>query len=215
MVVTDADVVRVEITQDMKREAIEYAKKKLENTINRGDLEDRTKEEKLNHLYIGTLAVLSVDQWLEKNAKWCEVYDRIRTDNYVNPDFGWDLHALDKQDKILEVDIKSSGPDQSTPNLNVVLNKRNLATKPSKIRNDKLVWRGEERDINIQVYHLPNDQEHTYLISWALLSDLITLTPAPRYERSVGSYSPTNPRQRYDTILKSLREMKSLLPLLK
>ena len=215
MVVTEADVVRVENTQSMKREATEYAKKKLENTINRQDLEDRTEESKLNHLYIGNLAVLSVAEWLMKNGKWCEVYDRMRTDNFVNPDLGWDLHVLDRQGKILEVDVKSSGPNQSTPDLDVVLNRRNLATKPSTIRNNRLEWRGEERDINIQVYHLPRDQEHTYLISWALLTDLIILTPTPRYQRSVGSYSPSNPRRRYDTILKSLREMESLLPLLK
>ena len=215
MAVTKADVVQVEITQTMKREAMEYAKRKLENTINRRDLEDRTKESKLNHLYIGNLAVLLINEWLTRNGKWCEVYDRIRTDDFVNPDLGWDLHVLNKQDSILEVDVKSSGPSRSTPDLDVVLSRRNLATKPSSIRNNRLVWRGEERDINIQVYHLPNDQKHIYLISWALLTDLIVLTPTPRYQRSVGSYSPTNPRPRYNTILNSLRDMKSLLPLLK
>lgn len=199
----------------MKSEAMEYAKKKLEHTINRRDLEERTRKAKQRHLYLGNLAVLSVADWLEKNGKWLEVYDRIRTDNFVNPDLGWDLRVRDEQDKTLEVDIKSSGPSQNTPNLNVVLNHRNLATKPSRIKDNKIVWRGEERDINVQVYHFQRDPQHTYSISWASLSDLIILAPIPKYQRTIASYSPKNPRLRYDTILRTLRKMESLLPLLK
>lgn len=213
--VTEADVVKVRITSSMKKEAMEYAQKKLDNTINRPDLEDRTCKARLHHLYLGNLAVSSIVDWLERNEKWLEVYDRIRTDNFVNPDLGWDLCVRDRQDKILEVDVKSSGPSRNTPNLNAVLNRRNLATKPSQIQDNKIVCRGEERDINIQVYYLPRDPEHTYLISWASLIDLIILTPIPKYQRPIGSYSPTNPRLRYNTILKTLRKMESILPLLK
>ena len=213
--VTEADVVKVRITSSMKKEAMEYAQKKLDHTINRRDLEDRTRKARQHHLNLGNLAVLSIADWLEKNGKWSEVYDRIRTDNFIKPDPGWDLRVLDRQDKILEVDVKSSGPHRNTPDLNVVLNKRNLATKPSRIVANKIVWRGEERDINIQVYHLPEEPEHTYLVSWALLTDLIILTPIPKHQRTISSYSPTNPRKRYDTILKTLRKMESLLELLK
>lgn len=215
MHVTEADVVKVRITPSMEKEAIEYAQEKLDHTINRRDLEDRTREARRHHLYLGNLAVLSIADWLEKNGKWSEVYDRIRTDNFVRPDPGWDLRVRDRQDKILEVDVKSSGPARNAPNLNVVLNRRNLATKPSRIAANKIVWRGEERDINIQVYHLPGDSEHTYLVSWALLTDLITLAPIPKHQRPISSYSPTNPRKRYDTILKTLKKMESLLKLLK
>lgn len=215
MVVGKEDVVRVEISLRMIEEAKEYAQKKLENTINRPDLEDRTKGEKLNHLHVGNLAVLSVAEWLTNNGKWVEVYDRVRTDKFLKPDLGWDLKVRDIDGKTLEVDVKSSGPDQNTPNLEVVLSNRNLATKPSLIVDKRILKQGEERDINVQVYHLLGDREHTYLISWASLDDLIILSPIPKYQRTVGSYSPANPRRRYDTILKTLRDMKSLLAILK
>jgi hypothetical protein len=215
MVVSKLDVVRVKITPRMVEEATEYAEKKLENTINRPDLEDRTKEEKFNHIYLGNLAVLSVAEWLTINDKWVEVYDRVRTDKFLDPDLGWDLKVKDQEGKQLEVDVKSSGPDPNTLDLEVILSKRNLATKPSIIGGNRILRRGEERDINVQVYHLPIDREHTYLISWAQLNDLIILTPIPKYQRTVGSYSPANPRRRYDTILETLKDMKSLLALIK
>ena len=215
MSVMEADVIKVRITSSMEKEATDYAQKKLDHTINRPDLEDRSREARRRHLRLGNLAVLSVEDWLEGNGKWSEVYDRIRTDNFVNPDPGWDLRVRDRQDKILEVDVKSSGPNRNTPNLSVILNKRNLATKPSIIRKGGVVRLGEERDVNIQVYHLPGDLEHTYLISWASLTDLIVFTPTPEYQRTIGQYSRANPRPRYNTILKTLRKMESLLPLLK
>jgi len=139
------------------------------------------------------------------------VYDRIRTDNFKKPDPGWDIKGRGLNNELVEIDIKSSGPHQGTPNLSVILNKRNLATKPSIIRNGKIVEADEERAVNIQLYFLPQDSRYVYLISWCLYEDLISKGPPAKYLKSIGTYSPTNPRKRYNSILGTLRKMNELL----
>ena len=149
---------------------------------------------------------------MENGSKFTIEFEKI---NLQIPIIGWDLKVKNLKGEIWEVDVKSSGPDSRASDLSFVLTRRNLATKPSTISGTKITSRGEERDVNIQVYHLPEDDRHTYLISWALLEDLIVLAPIPEYQRTIGQYSYANTKPRYDTILNTLRTMESLLPLLK
>ncbi len=209
------DVVRVAIDDRMKARAKETSSKKLQYTIDRHDLEGRNQTQRLHSIYLGDIATLAVAKWLKSNGKSSIAYDDIRTDGFKEPDKGWDLQVTKIDDSVGYCNVKSSGPDNRANTILSILTTRNLATKPSTIINREIDKRGEEQDFNIQVYHLPNDEDNAYIISWAMLKDLIILSPTPQYVRTISGYSPTSPRKRYDSILGTLRKMNALLEFLK
>ncbi|MDG6995819.1 MAG: hypothetical protein JRN52_07845 [Nitrososphaerota archaeon] len=172
-------------------------------------------ETKKEQIKTGIAATLSFAEWISPHVSSCLVYDRIRTDDFKQPDPGWDVR-LNVGLKLYEVNVKSSGPVSNTPDLQTALNSRNLATKPSEIVNGFIVRRGEEKEINVQAYFLPEDAKNfVYLIAWARLSDLMDEGPPAHYVRGIRQYSEKNPRLRYDTLLGTLRPMKELIQYLK
>lgn len=209
------DVVKITIDGRMKERAKETSAKKLQYTIDRHDLEERNRTKRLCDIYLGDIATLAVAKWLKVNGKSFIAYDEVRTDDFKKPDKGWDLQLTKIDGSIGYCNVKSSGPDKRPITIASILKTRNLATKPSIIRNGEIVTCGEEQDFNVQVYHLPNDEDNIYLISWAKLEDLIILSPKPMYVRTISRYSLTNPRKRYDSILSTLRKMNTLLEFLK
>ena len=111
--------------------------------------------------------------------------------DFSNPD-EWDLLVKNKNNQIIKVEVKSSGPAENTLNFDICLNERRLAVKP-----------GEQKDINVQVYFMPDSYEKfAYLIAWAdkktldelqrsgTISTFGTFKPRKVFTRKLGEYNP-------------------------
>ena len=198
---TKKDIVKIEIPKALKEIADLFAElfTKYASFQNRYDLPSRTPQERLKNRESGNLATYSVAYYLIQKGKYVRVYDFERND-FSSPD-PWDLKVISRDGKELTVEVKSSGPAKNTTDLDTVLTKRTLAVKP-----------GEQKDVNIMVYHLPKDYgKSLYIISWATKVDLDKLESKGKVE----SFGIDKQRLRFSPKLKEYRPISELLNILR
>jgi len=199
--ITKEDIIKIEIPEALNKIADLFASLFTEHASfqDRYDLPSRTLQERLKNRKSGNLATYSVAYFLLQKREYVRIYDFERND-FSSPD-PWDLMVIGKDKKELTVEVKSSGPAENTPDLDTVLRGRTLTVKP-----------GEQKDINIMVYHLPEDYEkNLYIIGWASKEDLDQL----EREGKVKPFGTSKPRLRFSTKLEGYRPVSELLDILR
>lgn len=76
---------------DDRLAAIQWACKKFDNSIDRPDMNIRDITEALDDKIMGDVATIAVCQYLRESGFGAVAYDQIRSDNFENPDPGWDV----------------------------------------------------------------------------------------------------------------------------
>ncbi|SHO23771.1 Putative uncharacterized protein [Moritella viscosa] len=71
--------------------AIEWACKKLDNSIDRPNMNARGVSEALDDKIMGDIATIAVCKYLREVGLGAVAYDQIRTDYFEKPDPGWDV----------------------------------------------------------------------------------------------------------------------------
>lgn len=71
--------------------AIEWASKKLDNSIDRPNMNSRGISEALDDKIMGDVATIAVCRYLREMGFAAICYDQIRNDGFKNPDPGWDV----------------------------------------------------------------------------------------------------------------------------
>ncbi|PHM62953.1 hypothetical protein [Xenorhabdus ishibashii] len=80
--------------------AIEWASKKLDNSIDRPNMNSRGISEALDDKIMGDVATIAVCKYLREVGFAAIAYDQIRNDDFKNPDPGWDV-AVSKDKRLL------------------------------------------------------------------------------------------------------------------
>lgn len=133
---------------------------------------NRTPVELLDNIFMGDLAKNALLEWLKPrcNSNITD-YDEVRTDNFKEPDPGWDFIAGNKQ---LKAEVKSSIPTHNE-NYNRIITLRDIKITAS---HDKgLTWidpKTLESDIHIQIYFYAKPWKNGYSNFDNLAHDLNT-----------------------------------------
>lgn len=80
--------------------AIEWASKKLYNSIDRPNMNSRGITEALDDKIMGDVATIAVCKYLREMGFAAITYDQIRKDNFKNPDPGWDVAVCKDKDSL-------------------------------------------------------------------------------------------------------------------
>lgn len=76
--------------------AAEWASKKLNNSIDRPNMNSRALPEALDDKIMGDIATIAAVEYIRSLGLQAVAYDQIRTDGFKDPDPGWDI-AIAKQ----------------------------------------------------------------------------------------------------------------------
>ena len=218
--VTEKDVICIKLNEWIQRKAEDFVKRYSNSFIDRIDLEPRSAEQRRKDILRGKQVEFGI-VWFFRECKkkyvfhWSEIHPDSENEEY-------DLIAKSEKMNEIAINVKSSGP-RNAPDLETVLSRRRLATKPSAIKNDTIVSKGEELDINIQAYYLTDQENIFYIIGFWFLDDLIelfghkkiTIGIKAKHKMEVTQYSYNNPRKVYNKPLKFMRPISELLEILK
>lgn len=121
---------------------------------------NRTPVELLDNIFMGDLAKNALLEWLKPRCI-CTItdYDEVRTDNFKEPDPGWDFMAGNKQ---LKAEVKSSIPTRNE-NYNRIIALRDIKITASQDKG--VTWidpQTLESDIHIQIYFYAKPWKNGY-----------------------------------------------------
>lgn len=143
------DILELPVTKEVIEKTISNTVKKYNHTC-KNLMYSRTPVELLDNIYMGDIAKNSIFLYLSEHCK-CPVidYDEIRTDNFEEPDPGWDIMVGTKK---IKIEIKSSIPPQKEQKEDII-KLRDIKITAS--HDNGKTWRDPqylESDIHIQVY---------------------------------------------------------------
>jgi hypothetical protein len=198
----EKDIVKLHCPSALREIATLMARLHTENTKHqdRADLPDRSLEKRMQNRINGNIACYTIAEYLTKNGIPVRIFDFER-ETFSNPDF-WDICIPLKNQKIITVEIKSSGPDKNIKSLADILEKRHLAVKP-----------GEQKDFNIQTYFLSDLQEinNIYVVAYEEKNELDRL----QREKQYHAYNEDKSRFRFNPFLNEYKPIESLITRLK
>ena len=153
------DIVKLEVTPQVINKTVNNTiEKYLYTILNMGY--SRTPVELLDNIFMGDFAKNLIYKYLAQQSINIEDYDEIRTDNFQNPDNGWDLKVNN-----LKIEVKSSAiPKSDIVNNNKlskntfqnILNNRDVKVYAKKCDSCPFILPDSlESDIFIQIY-FPN-----------------------------------------------------------
>jgi hypothetical protein len=110
----------------------------------------RTPVELLDNIFMGDLAKNSLLEYLRPlSTQPIMDYDELRTDNFEEPDPGWDIKAGGKQ---IKIEVKSSIPTNLESH-QAIINKRDIKITASHDKGNTWIEPGTlESELHIQVY---------------------------------------------------------------
>ena len=82
----------IEVRDEWMQRAVVWAARRVRYTINRARMNERGPAEKMDDAVMGEIASAAVAQYLDdERGQLVLAYDDVRTDEYRDPDPGWDL----------------------------------------------------------------------------------------------------------------------------
>jgi hypothetical protein len=132
---------------------------------------NRTPVELLDNIFMGDLAKNSLLEYLRSLCNQPVIdYDEIRTDNFLEPDPGWDFKAGAKQ---IKIEVKSSIPTNSESR-QAIINKRDIKITASHDKGKTWIQpEALESELHVQVYFYVKPSKDGYQQFDALYNDVI------------------------------------------
>ena len=131
--------------------AIEWASKKLDNSIDRPNMNIRSISEALDDKIMGDVATIAVCKYLREVGFSAITYDQIRKDSFKSPDPGWDV-AVSKDQRSLNQWAKETNDPTIVPKFALT-----ISVKSSRLpKGDDIYSAIRRRDFKI--FNLNNDR---------------------------------------------------------
>lgn len=86
-----AEYVDFRVDTEWIERAVRWACRRVHNTIDRPDMNERDPTERLDDIIMGEVGSTAVMQYLVGRGNHVVAYDDVRSDRYRDPDPGWDL----------------------------------------------------------------------------------------------------------------------------
>jgi hypothetical protein len=120
----------------------------------------RTPVELLDNIFMGDIAKNSLLEYLRSNCNEPIIdYDEIRTDNYLEPDPGWDFKV---GKSLIKVEVKSSTPPNNENHLAIINNRDIKITASHNNGMNMIPPNNLESDIHIQIYFYAKPYRNGY-----------------------------------------------------
>lgn len=130
----------------------------------------RTPVELLDNIFMGDMAKNSLLEYLRTRCNTPIIdYDEIRTDNFLEPDPGWDFKV---GNMLIKVEVKSSTPPKNEDR-QAIINNRDIKITASHDNGDTMIPPNTlESEIHVQVYYYARPYKNGYDSFQALENDL-------------------------------------------
>jgi len=163
------DIVTLPVSQAVLNKTATNTIRKYSHT-NRNLMYGRTPVELLDNIFMGDMAKNSLLEYLRPRCNNPIIdYDEIRTDNFLEPDPGWDFKVGNTQ---IKVEVKSSTPPNNESHQSIINNRDIKITASHDNGVTMILPTTLESEIHVQVYFYARPYRNGYDSFQTLQNDL-------------------------------------------
>ncbi len=172
------DVITLPFNQDILDKTATNTIRKYSHT-HRTLMYGRTPVELLDNIFMGDLAKNALLEYLRPRCNRQIIdYDEIRTDNFQEPDPGWDFQVGNNR---VKVEVKSSTPPNNENHASIINNRDIKITASHDNGNTMIRPETLESEIHIQIYFYARPYKNGFT-SFQALQDELTANPTRIHE---------------------------------